>query len=48
MNVGVAHMLSKNIPLTFGFKYLGVNYYKNNLNWTVNEYGPTLGIGYRY
>ena len=48
MNVGVAYMLSKNIPLTLGFKYLGVNYYKNNLNWTVNEYGPTLGIGFRY
>jgi hypothetical protein len=48
MNVGVAYMLSPNIPLTLGFKYLGVNYYKNNLNWTVNEYGPTLGIGYRY
>ncbi|MFZ1320288.1 MAG: hypothetical protein WAT71_01905 [Ignavibacteria bacterium] len=48
MNVGLAYMLSPNFPLTFGFKYLGVNYYKNNLNWTVNEYGPTLGIGYRY
>lgn len=48
MNVGVAYMLSPNFPLTLGFKYLGVNYYKNNLNWTVNEYGPTLGIGYRY
>lgn len=48
MNVGVAYMLSPNWPLTFGFKYLGVNYYKNNLNWTVNEYGPTLGIGFRY
>ena len=48
MNVGVAYMISPNFPLTLGFKYLGVNYYKNNLNWTVNEYGPTLGIGYRY
>ena len=48
MNVGVAYMLSPNWPLTLGFKYLGINYYKNNLNWTVNEYGPTLGIGYRY
>lgn len=48
MNVGVAYMLSPNFPLAFGFKYLGVNYYKNELNWTVNEYGPTLGIGYRY
>ena len=48
MNVGVAYMLSPNVPLTLGFKYLGVNYYKNNLNWTVNEYGPTLGIGFRY
>ncbi|MBP9191229.1 MAG: hypothetical protein KBF96_01625, partial [Ignavibacteria bacterium] len=41
MNVGVAYMLSPSVPLTFGFKYLGVNYYKNDLNWTVNEYGPT-------
>lgn len=48
MNVGVAYMLSPNWPLTLGFKYLGVNYYKNNLNWTVNEYGPTLGIGFKY
>lgn len=48
LNAGFAYMLSPNFPLTLGFKYLGVNYYKNNLNWTVNEYGPTLGIGYRY
>ena len=48
LNAGLAYMLSPNVPLTLGFKYLGVNYYKNNLNWTVNEYGPTLGIGYRY
>ncbi|MBK8551642.1 MAG: hypothetical protein IPL53_11510 [Ignavibacteria bacterium] len=48
MNVGIAYMLSPNWPLTLGFKYLGVNYYKNNLNWTVNEYGPTLGIGFKY
>ncbi|MBK8551610.1 MAG: hypothetical protein IPL53_11340 [Ignavibacteria bacterium] len=48
MNVGFVYMLSPNWPLALGFKYLGVNYYKNNLNWTVNEYGPTLGIGFRY
>lgn len=48
MNVGVAYMLSPSIPLTLGFKYIGINYYKNKFNWTVNEYGPTLGIGYRY
>lgn len=48
MNVGLAYMISPNWPLTLGFKYLGVNYYKNNLNWTVNEYGPTLGIGFKY
>lgn len=48
MNAGVAYMLSSNFPLTLGFKYVGFNYYKNKFNWTVNEYGPTLGIGYRY
>ena len=48
MNAGFVYMLSPNWPLAFGFKWLGVNYYKNNLNWTVNEYGPTLGIGFRY
>lgn len=48
MNVGVAYMISPNFPLTLGFKYVGFNYYKNQFNWTVNEYGPTLGIGYRY
>ncbi|HMS32711.1 MAG TPA: hypothetical protein PKC91_01360 [Ignavibacteria bacterium] len=48
MNVGVAYMISPNFPLTLGFKYVGFNYYKNKFNWTVNEYGPTLGIGYRY
>jgi len=48
MNAGFVYMLSPNWPLALGFKWLGVNYYKNNLNWTVNEYGPTLGIGFRY
>lgn len=48
MNVGIAYMLSPNFPLGFGFKYLGVNYYKDKFNWTVNEYGPTISIGYRY
>lgn len=48
LNAGVAYMLSKNIPTTLGFKYVGVNYDNDGRNWTVNEYGFTLGIGYRY
>lgn len=48
MNAGFAYMLSPHFPLALGFKYVGVNYDKNARNWTVNEYGLTLGIGYRY
>ena len=48
MNAGFAYMLSPNFPLALGFKYVGVNYDKTARNWTVNEYGLTLGIGYRY
>ncbi|HQY52510.1 MAG TPA: hypothetical protein PLD63_09085 [Ignavibacteria bacterium] len=48
MNAGFAYLLSPNVPLSLGFKYVGVNYDKTARNWTVNEYGLTLGIGYRY
>lgn len=48
MNAGFAYMLSPHFPLALGFKYVGVNYDKDARNWTVNEYGLTLGIGYRY
>lgn len=48
LNAGFGYMLSPNFPLTLGFKYVGVNHDKNAKVWTVNEYGLTLGIGYRY
>lgn len=48
MTGGFAYLISPNWPVTFGFKYVGVNYDKNARNWTVNNYGPTLSIGYRY
>jgi len=48
LNAGAGYMLAPQVPLTLGFKYVGVNHDKNRFNWTVNEYGLTLGIGYRY
>jgi hypothetical protein len=48
LNAGAGYMLAPEVPLTLGFKYVGVNHDKNAFNWTVNEYGLTLGIGYRY
>lgn len=48
MTGGFAYMISPNWPVTFGFKYVGVNYDKEAKNWTVNEYGPIITIGYRY
>lgn len=48
MTGGFVYMISPNWPTTFGFKYVGVNYEKDPNNLTVNEYGPTLSIGYRY
>lgn len=48
MTAGAGYMLSPNFPLTLGFKYVGVNYDKEAKNWTVNDYGPILSIGYRY
>ncbi|MCB0729075.1 MAG: hypothetical protein KDD00_16530 [Ignavibacteriae bacterium] len=48
LNAGAGYMLAPEVPLTLGFKYVGVNHDKNRFNWTVNEYGFTLGIGYRY
>lgn len=48
LNAGAGYMLAPQVPLTLGFKYVGVNHDKNRFNWTVNEYGFTLGIGYRY
>lgn len=48
LNAGVAYMLSPNFPLGLGFKYVGVNHDKDARRWTVNEYGLTLSIGYRY
>ncbi len=48
MTGGFAYLISPNWPVTFGMKYVGVNYDKNARNWTVNDYGPTLSIGYRY
>lgn len=48
LTAGAGYMLGKNFPLSLGFKYVGVNYDKNALDWTVNEYGLALSIGYRY
>lgn len=48
LNAGFGYMLAPEVPLTLGFKYVGVNHDKNKFAWQVNEYGLTLGIGYRY
>lgn len=48
LNAGFGYMLSPQVPLTLGFKYIGINHDKNQFAWQVNEYGFTIGIGYRY
>ena len=48
LTAGAAYLISPNWPVSLGFKYVGVNYDKNAINWTVNDYGPALSIGYRY
>ena len=45
---GFGYLITPQFPVTFGIKYVGVNKDKDNKSWTVNEYGPTLSIGYRY
>jgi len=48
LTAGAAYLISPNWPVSLGFKYVGVNYDKDARNWTVNDYGPLLSIGYRY
>ena len=48
LTAGAAYLISPNWPVSLGFKYVGVNYDKDARNWTVNDYGPALSIGYRY
>ncbi len=45
---GAGYNITPNFPVYLGIKYVGVNYDKDAFNWTVNEYGLVLGIGYKY
>lgn len=45
---GAGYNFSPHFFTTFGFKYVGFNYYKTDYKWTVNDYGFVAALGYRY
>ncbi|MDQ3022363.1 MAG: hypothetical protein M3R36_17620 [Bacteroidota bacterium] len=45
---GAGYNFSPNFFTTFGFKYVGFNFYKTDYKWTVNDYGIVVALGYKY